>query len=360
MVVSLWQGALAQRQDTEIFLDKIVLPEGFHIELMTDKVNDAYGLAASPKGRVFVGTRSRGSVYIVEDTNGDGKAENVYTLARGLKFPAGLIYKDGTLYIAGSNSIVAIDDVDFAKGIGRVRTLVRTLPPTTHNGKRTLAFGPDGLLYITLGAPCNSCKREAETYAVIARLQVGTPNLDIFASGVRYATAFDWHPETKEMWFVDACRSGLEKVMPDELNRAPRAGLHFGFPYFHGMSIPDPDFGKERQAADVTAPVADLGVNVNAMGMLFYRGDGFPAEYKNSIFIAENGSRQLQQKTGYRISNVTLRNNKVIAYKPFAEGWLNKQSGSFWGQPVDIVQLPDGGLAVADSKANAVYKISHR
>jgi glucose/arabinose dehydrogenase len=227
-------------------------------------------------------------------------------------------------------------------------------PKETHHGWRVIRFGPDGMLYVAVGAPCNVCER----YGIITRFKLGAPP-EVFARGVRNSVGYDWHPQTGELWFTDNGRDMLgDDVPPDELNHAPRAGMHFGFPYCHGGNISDPQFGRRRACNEFTPPAQQLAPHAAALGMRFYTGQQFPAEYRNRIFIAEHGSWNRSAKIGYRIMMVTLRDNKPVKYEVFAEGWL--QGDSAWGRPVDVVVAPDGALLVSDDKAGVIYRISYR
>jgi glucose/arabinose dehydrogenase len=183
--------------------------------------------------------------------------------------------------------------------------------------------------------------------------------LEVFAHGVRNTVGFDWHPETKELWFTDNGRDWLgDDLPPDELNHAPGKGRHFGFPYCHGKNISDPEFGKKRKCEEFIPPAMELGPHVASLGMRFYTGTMFPSEYKNQIFIAEHGSWNRSAPIGYRVAVARLQNNRAVKYETFAEGWL--QGERAWGRPVDVLVMPDGGLLVSDDKAGVIYRISYK
>ena len=200
---------------------------------------------------------------------------------------------------------------------------------------------------------------DADRYANILRTDVGKgADWEVFARGVRNTVGFAWHPETREMWFTDNGRDRLgDDMPPDELNHAPRAGLHFGYPYCHGGTLADPEFGSKRPCADFVPPAQNLGPHVAALGMRFYDGAQFPPAYRHQVFIAEHGSWNRSAKIGYRVSLVRLQGNKAVSYEPFAEGWL--QGESAWGRPADLLVLPDGSLLVSDDHAGAIYRITH-
>jgi glucose/arabinose dehydrogenase len=233
------------------------------------------------------------------------------------------------------------------------------LPPETHHGGKFIAFGPDGKLYLPVGAPCNNCAPNPDRYAAILRMNADGTALETFARGVRNTVGFDWHPQTGELWFTDNGRDMLgDDVPPDELNRAAQAGLHFGYPYCHGGDIEDPEFGDRHACGEFMPPAQKLGPHVAALGMRFYRGAMFPAEYRNRIFIAEHGSWNRSRKIGYRISLVSLDGNRAVGYTTFASGWLEDEDA--WGRPADVLPLPDGSLLVSDDYAGAIYRITWR
>lgn len=345
----------AAAQPRQLPLEQIRLPPGFRIELLA-AVPNARSLAVGAKGTLFVGSRSGSAVHAV--TPG-GK---VVKVAEGLRVPNGVAFRDGALYIAEVGKIYRIDDVERdLSSVQKPKLIFDKLPRDAHHGWKFIRFGPDGRLYIPIGAPCNTCDREG--YAQIGVLDFSSGKFETFAKGIRNTVGFDWHPVTRELWFTDNGSDWLGDDLPaDELNRAPRAGMHFGFPYCHQGDLPDPEFGRARKCAEFTAPAQKLGPHVAALGMRFYTGGMFPAEYRNQIFIAEHGSWNRSRKTGYRISVVTTDGGKVISYQPFAQGWLQGESGKEnpWGRPVDVEVLPDGSLAVSDDSAGAIYRISYR
>jgi len=238
--------------------------------------------------------------------------------------------------------------------------ILDNLPKDRRHGWRFIAFGPDGWLYIQVGAPCNACRPADERYASLLRMRPDGTGLEVFAHGIRNTVGFDWHPETEELWFTDNGRDWLgDDRPPDELNRATGAGLHFGYPYCHGGDIPDPEFGQERGCQEFTPPARKLGPHVAAIGMRFYTGDMFPEEYRNQILIAEHGSWNRAEPLGYRLSLVRLEKGQVTAYEVFADGWL-QDDGRPWGRPVDVLVMPDGALLVSDNQAGVIYRITYQ
>jgi glucose/arabinose dehydrogenase len=342
-----------------VHLNEIQLPAGFQIDIYAAKVENARSMTMGEKGTLFVSTRKAGKVYAIVDQNRDNKADQIFTLAKGLNMPNGVAFRDGSLYVAEVSRILRFDNIEGKLKNPPKPVIVRDdFPTDRHHGWKFISFGPDGNLYIPVGAPCNVCEQEDERYSTILRMNPDGSNLEIFAHGVRNTVGFDWHPATEELWFTDNGRDWLgDDLPPDELNRAPDKGLHFGFPYCHGGTIPDPEYGSKRRCNDFVPPAMQLGPHVAALGMRFYTGALFPPEYRNQIFIAEHGSWNRSVPIGYRITLVRLEGNRAVHYEVFAEGWLN--NGRAWGRPVDVLVMPDGALLVSDDRAGVVYRISY-
>jgi glucose/arabinose dehydrogenase len=340
-------------------LEQIKLPPGFEISVYASGAENARSMTLSPNGTLFVGTRSAGNVYAIVDRNGDFQADQVIKVAQGLNSPNGVAFRDGALYVAEINRVLRFDDIESRLTSSSQPVVVNDqFPKDGHHGWKFIRFGPDGLLYVPVGAPCNICNRNPDRYAVIMRMRPDGTNLETFARGIRNTVGFDWHPVTKELWFTDNGRDWLgDDQPPDELNRAPQPGLHFGYPYCHGANIPDPEFGSKRQCSEFTAPAQNLDPHVAALGMRFYTGTMFPESYRQQVFIAEHGSWNRTTPIGYRVMLVRLDNNRAVSYEPFAEGWL--QEGRPWGRPVDVLVMPDGSLLVSDDRAGVIYRIRY-
>ena len=336
----------------------------------------ARSLALGAKGTLFVGTR-RSTVYALRDTDGDNHAETVDIIADNLDTPNGVAFRDGDLYVAEVSRVLRYDEIESKLSSPPTpEDVIDTLPADTNHGWKFIRFGPDGKLYVPVGAPCNVCERNEEYYemnyeegykprhAAILRMDPDGSNLEVFARGVRNTVGFDWHPDSRELWFTDNGRDNIspdpqinDNSPPDELNRAPGAGLHFGFPYCHGSNIRDPDFGADdKPCSGFTAPQLELPAHVAALGMRFYTGSMFSSSYRKAIFIAEHGSWNRTEPIGYRVTLACLKAGKKT-YQTFAEGWL-RNDGTRWGRPVDVLVAPDGALLVSDDVKGAVYRIS--
>jgi glucose/arabinose dehydrogenase len=336
-------------------LETIRLPEGFAISAYAEDVPGARSLALSPAGIVYVGTRGQGNVYAVVDEDRDGAAERVVTIARGLRQPNGVAWRDGSLYVAEVHRVLRFDGIDDRLDDAPAPVVVRELPDQDHHEWRYIAFGPDGMLYVGIGAPCNVCAPELPQ-GTISRMNADGSGFEVFASGVRNSVGFDWHPSTGELWFTDNGRDRLGDDVPaDELNRAPVAGLHFGFPCCHQGDVPDPELG-DRPCSEFKPPARRLGAHVAALGMRFYEGSMFPSEYQGRLFVAQHGSWNRSEKVGYPVVTVALDGDRAVADEPFAEGWL--QGKEAWGRPVDVLVMPDGAVLVSDDRAGAIYRIT--
>lgn len=332
-------------------LDDVRLPDGFVIEDFAE-VPNARSMALGQKGTVFVSNRRKSAVYAIDRSAG---SREVIELMDGLNTPNGIAFHDGDLYVAEIDRVTRYADIENRlRNVPKAEVLPIDLPSERHHGWRYLAIGPDGKLYISIGAPCNVCDEEG--FASIISVNADGSEREEVARGVRNSVGFTWHPTSDELWFTDNGRDMLGDDIPAcELNRITTAGEHFGFPYCHGGDVSDPKFGDQRSCNEFTAPVQKLGPHVAPLGLIFYNGQQFPEAYRGDVFIAEHGSWNRSKKIGYRITRVTLEDNTATSYTVFASGWLQGQSAS--GRPVDLLQLEDGSLLVSDDHAGMIYRI---
>lgn len=363
--VALLSGAACSRGEgggpepaLEARLRDIRLPEGFRIEVYASGLPDARSLALGDRGTVFVGSRRTGVVRALRDSDGDHRADQVFVLASGLDMPNGVAFRERALYVAEVHRILRFDDVEERLAAPPAPVVLRDdLPPDRHHGWKFIRFGPDGWLYVPVGAPCNTCV-VGDPYGTILRMSPDGSALQVVARGVRNSVGFDWHPETGELWFTDNGRDWLgDDLPPDELNRVTKPGLHFGFPRCHGEGIVDPELGGEQGCSGTVPPAWAFGAHVAALGMRFYTGTSFPAEYRGQVLVAQHGSWNRSSKVGYRVALVRVEGSRAVSEEPFAEGWL--QGEEPWGRPVDVLQLPDGSVLLSDDHAGAIYRISH-
>jgi len=339
-------------------LDTLTMPPGFHVAVYSDKVPNAREIALGAKGTVFVGSNSAGKVYALTDSKGSGQADKVRVIASGLQLPVGVAFRNGDLYVSAVSKILVLRDIEnHLDDPPKPEVVYDKFPTETHHGWKFIAFGPDGKLYVPVGAPCNICDKGRD-YAKLTRMNADGSGLEDVAYGIRNTVGFDWRPQSRQLWFTDNGRDLMgDEVPSDELNRLARVGEHFGYPYCHQGDTLDPEFGQGKNCKDYAPPVYKLGPHVAALGMRFYEGSQFPANYKGAIIIAEHGSWNRTKKSGYRVMTVRLNGDKVASYEPLLDGF--QQDEAAWGRPSDVQPLPDGSLLVSDDLAGAVYRLTY-
>jgi glucose/arabinose dehydrogenase len=342
----------------EVKLDLIELADGFSIEIYAEGVENARQMALGDAGTLFVGSRKAGKLWAVTDSDGDQRAETVRLIDKDLNMPSGLAFRDGALYVGAVDEILRYDGIE-ARLDNPPKPVVVTdsLPDKTHHGWKYLRFGPDGKLYIPVGVPCNICDEAG--FGEIRRMSPDGSDMDVFARGVRNSVGLAFHPENGHLWFTDNGRDMLGDDLPaDELNYAPDQGMHFGIPYCHQGDLLDEEFGKGKDCADYTPPVAKLDPHAAALGLAFYTGSMFPSEYSNRLFIAQHGSWNRTDKVGYQLLALDVQpDGKILNKQVFASGWLQGQD--VWGRPNDVLVMPDGALLVSDDMADVIYRISY-
>jgi len=351
------------KASAQLPLELLKLPPGFKISVYAE-VENARSLALSPDGTLFVGNRNEDKVYAVKDTDGDHKADKKWVLASGLNMPNGVAFRDGDLYIAEVSKISRIRNVESKlANPGKPETVYDKYPTDTHHGWKYIAFGPDGKLYVPVGAPCNICLKDDKRYASITRMNADGSGVEVFAHGVRNTVGFTWHPQTNHLWFTDNGRDMMgDDIPPCEVNTAPTAGLHFGYPFCHGGTIKDPEFGSRRPCSDFIAPAQNLGPHTAPLGLKFYTGSQFPQKYRGHLIIAEHGSWNRSREAGhigYRLTFVKVEGGKGTGSETFVSGWLKEDKRTAWGRPVDVLVMPDGSLLVSDDHANVIYRITY-
>tara|TARA_B100000401_G_scaffold134715_1_gene89241 strand:- start:3189 stop:4343 length:1155 start_codon:yes stop_codon:yes gene_type:complete len=344
-------------------LEGINLPEGFTIEIYADNISNARSMDISPSGTIFIGNRHGDNVFAIRDEDEDNIAEKKWLITNKLKnMPNGVAFHKGDLYVAEVDKLWVFKNIeDNLENPGDPILIYDDYPKDKHHGWKYIAFGPDGKLYVPVGAPCNICESKNKMYASITRMNPDGSDREIFAYGVRNTVGFTWNPNNDEMWFTDNGRDMLgDNIPPCELNRVTKPGQNFGYPYCHGDDIGDPEFGGKHPCSDFVPPARNLGPHVAPLGLKFYNGNMFPNEYKGDIFIAEHGSWNRSKKIGYRITRVKIKENKAISYEPFIYGWLNNEEQEAWGRPVDILILDDGSMLISDDKADLIYRVSYK
>jgi hypothetical protein len=350
----------AQQSNYQDILKQLHLPAGFALSIYSDNLPNARSLALGDNGVVFVGTGSEGTVYAVEDSDGDGIADKRHIIATNLNMPNGVAYKDGALYVAEINRIIRFDHINQnLSSPPKPAVVYDKFPSDQHHGWKYLRFGPDNKLYTAVGAPCNICNPEKPIYASLVRLNPDGTDFEIIARGIRNTVGFDWQPGTNSLFFTDNGRDYLgDDLPPEELNKWSVAGEHFGYPYCHGGDIPDPEFAADKKCQQFTAPAWKFKAHMAPLGLRFYRGNQFPAEFKHQLFVAQHGSWNRSEPHGYRVALVKFKQDIPISEQVFISGWLT-QDGEVLGRPVDILEMPDGSLLVSDDKLGVIYKVEY-
>ena len=354
-------GAWADAVPLQEVLAQLHVPAGFSVSVYADNVPNARSLALGDNGVVFVGSGREGKVYAVQDANHDGIAEQRHIIAENLTMPNGVAYKDGALYVTEISRILRYDHINQQlANHPKPVVIYDQLPSDKHHGWKYLRFGPDHKLYTAVGAPCNICNPEQDIYASLVRLNPDGSGFEIIAKGIRNTVGFDWQPGTDNLFFTDNGRDHLGDDVPhDELNHWTAKGGHFGYPFCHGGDTPDPELAGERKCAEFTPPVWQFKAHVAPLGIRFYQGKQFPAEYQNQLFVAQHGSWNRTEPQGYKVVQIKFKQGQAVAEQDFITGWL-QADGSALGRPVDILTLPDGSLLISDDKLGVIYKVSYQ
>ncbi|HWW71921.1 MAG TPA: PQQ-dependent sugar dehydrogenase, partial [Duganella sp.] len=341
-----------------IDLSGFKLPKGFRISVYASQVETARSMVVSDSGIVYVGSRKAGKVYALVP-RADKQSADVVTIATGLENPIGVTLLNGALYVGEIGRVIRFDNIDQRYAQKPSYEVVKvSLPDDKWHGEKIMKAGPDGKLYIPVGAPCNVCDTDDTKSAKIYRMNADGSGLEEYARGVRNTVGFAFHPTTKALWFTDNGRDQMGDNTPScELNIAPKAGLHFGFPYCHGGVVPDPDFAKGRTCEEFVEPVAKLGPHVAPLGLTFYTGKQFPEAYRNNVYVAEHGSWNRTTKSGYSVRLITLYGSKVVSDTAFIDGFLRGEE--VVGRPVDVVTLADGSMLVSDDHGGRVFRVTY-
>ena len=354
-------GRMTETPASDIPVAKLKLPAGFKVEIWSTGHPGGRAMAVSEDGKkVYLGTRIIGRVYEVTD---EGSKRSVRVVVDKLTQPAGVAYKDGALYVFAIDKVLKYDGIaSNPNAQPQDLTAKFDLPPEQHHNWKYVAFGPDGKLYVPFGSPCNICEPPSKEYGQIRRYNPDGSGKEVLATGIRNSVGFDWHPKTKQLWFTDHGRDWAgDKGFEDELNKVAKPGGFYGFPYCHNYSTPDPDVKKKDPCKGVTKPVALLGPHAAGMGIKFYTGKMFPAEYRNTAFIARKGSWNREKPNGFDVVNVREGEGGKVSIRPFMTGFQEGTAGyKFWGRPAYIAQMPDGALLVSDEQLGATYRISYQ
>lgn len=350
MITLLLSFLTASTALASVNLKSLHLPSGFKIEVYAN-VPEARELTLGPDGIVFVGTRAKSVYALVPKAHG---APEVVRIASGLNAPNGVAFKEGDLYVAEINRVLRFKNiVKNLKSPPKPEPFGPGFPSETHHGYKFIAFGPDGWLYVPVGAPCNICVPDLNMFAALHRISPDGSKRELVAQGIRNTVGFDWDPSTKELWFTDNGRDWMGDDQPAcELNHMTAVGQNFGYPYCHGGEILDPEFGKGKDCGNYVPPAFKFPAHTAPLGMRFIRRN---KKLKDSILVASHGSWNRSTPTGYKIIRLEMKNGKVAKASDFLSGFLSKSRVS--GRPVDVLELGDGSILVSDDDNGVVYRI---
>ena len=337
--------------------ESVTLPPGFRLGTFAGGLGAPRFMAVSPSGDLMVSIPSRGQVVMLPDRDGDGKADATVVVASGLNRPHGLAFHRGFLYVAETGAVVRFPYRAGERTAGAPEVVVPDLPKGGGHWTRTIAFGPDGKLYVSVGSSCNVCEEADPRRAAILQFNPDGTGGRIFARGIRNAVGIAFHPQTGDLWATNNGRDWLGDDFPPETILIVKDGAHHGWPYCNGTRIPDPDFGRPDFCRTTAIPALEIQSHSAPLGLTFYAGEAFPQAYRGSVFVALHGSWNRSVPTGYKVIRIPVRDGKPGAPEDFIVGWL--RAGRAWGRPVDVVTGKDGALYVSDDRAGSIYRIFH-
>jgi glucose/arabinose dehydrogenase len=341
------------------------LPPGFHMRVFAAGLSGVRWLGIAPDGLLYATAPGSGKVYTLADTDKDGVADDVKTFADRLDGVHGIAFKDKGVYVATEGTIVRLEDTD-GNGLADKRdVLAKDLPTGGGHSTRTLAFGPDGKLYVAAGSSCNVCVEENQKRAAVSRYSADGKFEKVFASGLRNAVGILFHPVTGELWATNNGRDNLGDNTPPETIYNLKEDTNYGWPYCYGQRIPDQSQNPPAGFCEKTGvPAVEMQAHSAPLGLAFYTGDQFPKEFKGDLFVAFHGSWNRSAPTGYKVVRIRFKDNQPDAQagdllvEDFATGWI--ADGDVWGRPVDPLTAPDGSLLLTDDKAGAIYAIYYK
>lgn len=341
-------------------LDDLNLPDGFEVNVYAEGIEGARFMAMGNDAALYITLTRRGQVVSLIDKDKDGFAETKITVATGLDSPHGIAFHKGYVYIAETGRVLRFAVDPKTKKFLDKQVIVPRLP-TDGGGHftRTLAFGPDGYMYVSIGSSCNICEEKDKWRAAIIRFMPDGSGGELFAEGLRNSVGIVFHPITGELFASDNARDWLgDDLPPDEINIIKKS-RHYGWPYCHGNKINDPKFDKPGFCKSTEPPIMEIQAHSAPLGLRFYAGKGFPDKYKGNLFIALHGSWNRTSPTGYKIIRVPFKDGLPSGpYEDFITGWL--KAGAKSGRPVDIIEGLNGEMFISDDYAGVVYRVIYK
>ena len=341
---------------------ELTAPPGFTVSVFASGVTNGRLMAVSPDGVLFVARQSRGDVVALPDRDKDGKADSVDVVVADLTRPHSVAFNGGYLYIATNPAVMRVKYAN-GKVEGAPEKFVDLPVSTSSHWTRTLGFGKDGKLYVSIGSSCNLCEEEDPRRTTIMVYNADGTGGRPYAKGLRNAIGFDWDPRTGVLWADDMSEDGHGDDKPaDEINRV-EDGKHYGWPYLIDNNEPNAKLTAAKgslKPADATPPAFALQPHSSPIDLRFYTGDRFPAEYRGAMFVALHGSSPAQRKERLpgRVVRVVFKDGKPTGVEDFVTGWL--KDGQVLGRPAGLVTGADGALYISDDNKGFVYRVSYQ
>ena len=337
-------------------------PRGARLTRFAEDVKNARFLRFTATGDLLVTQPREGRVLLLErDKDGDGRADGRHVVLEGLNRPHGMDFHDGWLYVGETDAIGrARFDPSTGRVAGAFERVVTGLPGGGNHWTRTVRFGPDGWMYVSIGSSCNVCEEKDRRRAAIVRYRPDGTGEQVFATGLRNSVGFDWRPADGQLYATDNGRDLLgDDFPPCELNRIVEGGF-YGWPIANGERVPDPDYGKgqEGRIAASISPVHGFRAHNAPLGIVFLRSDRAPAEYRGAAIVALHGSWNRTRKDGYKVVSLHWNPDGKIEERDFMTGFLSPTNDEdVIGRPVDVAEGPDGAAYVSDDYAGSIYRV---
>ena len=337
---------------------RLSVPAGFKVAYWAH-LDGARGMTVAPDGGVYVSQQDAGQVVRLADRDGDGAAEEQRVVARGLDEPFGLVVRDGYLYVANTGAVVRVALAPDGTAAGPAET-VATYSAGGGHTSRSIVFGPDGALYVSIGSTCNVCEERSPDRAAVMRFDPATGAGRVFARGLRNAVGIAVHPTTGELWVSqherDNIRPNHQDVPPEEINIL-RDGGDYGWPYCHSDRVPNPEFANAARCATTIPPALKMQAHSAPMMLAFLdRATALPAEYRGDALLAFHGSWNRDKPTGAKVVRVRVQGGRPVAYEDFVTGW-QAPDGSRWGRPVGVAVARDGSVLVSEDYAGSIFRV---
>ena len=327
------------------------VPAGFRVSLFAQNLAGVRYLALGPGNVVYASSQEGGVVVRLPDANHDGHADSAITVARGLRGPFGIAFRGDTMYVAEMTSVKRFDPE-----VEEPVTVVRRLPSGGHS-TRTLAFGPDGKMYVSVGSSCNLCDESDSMRAAVLQFNRDGTGGRVFARGLRNSVGLAFHPTTGELWATNNDRDNLGDDVPPERINIVKDGRYYGWPQCYLPGKPNPEYSSAN-CSSVEPPAITFQAHSAPMGLEFYTGDAFPREYRGDAFVAFHGSWNRTVPTGAKVVRVRINNGHPVGVEDFITGW-QRPDGSRWGRPVGILVAPDGALLVSDDMGGKIWRVTY-